>query len=77
MSYENIDSWFWDDEEIKANCKGCKKESDSASSKFTFNNGIYTGLFCEKCYDNPEIYTYRKDEYFDEAYAGERLEEDY
>ena len=39
--------------------------------------GIYTGLFCSKCYDDPEIYSYRKDEYFDEAYAGERMEEDY
>ena len=39
--------------------------------------GIYTGLYCGKCYDNPEVYTYRKDEYFDPAYAGERLEGDY
>ena len=39
--------------------------------------GIYTGLYCSKCYDDPEKYTYRKDEYFDPAYAGERLEEDY
>ena len=39
--------------------------------------GIYTGLYCSKCYNDPTIYTYRKDEYFDEAYAGERLEEDY
>ena len=37
--------------------------------------GIYTGLYCDKCYkDN---YPYRKDEYYDPAYAGERLEEDY
>tara|TARA_Y100001937_G_scaffold19066_1_gene26343 strand:+ start:2830 stop:3105 length:276 start_codon:yes stop_codon:yes gene_type:complete len=39
--------------------------------------GIYTGLYCTKCYHNPEIYTYHKHEYFDEAYAGERMEEDY
>ena len=40
--------------------------------------GIYTGLYCEKCYDNPEKYQYRRDRYFDEGYAGERLEpEDY
>ena len=39
--------------------------------------GMYTGLYCHKCYDNPEKYTYRKDRYFDEGYAGERLEEDY
>ena len=39
--------------------------------------GLYTGLYCEKCYDNPEKYTYRKDRYYDEGYAGERMEEDY
>ena len=70
-------------EEIKANCRGCEKESDFGrpiQHHMRARNdayGIYTGLFCSKCYDNPEIYTYRKDEYFDEAYAGERLEEDY
>jgi len=71
------------DEEIKANCRGCKKEREMTYPiqyhMWARNDayGIYTGLYCEKCYDNPEIYTYRKDEYFDEAYAGERLEEDY
>ena len=39
--------------------------------------GIYTGLYCDKCYDDPQKYTYKKDRYFDPAYAGERLEEDY
>tara|TARA_R110002110_G_scaffold1080_3_gene4338 strand:+ start:3691 stop:4035 length:345 start_codon:yes stop_codon:yes gene_type:complete len=38
--------------------------------------GIYTGLYCDKCYDDPNKYTYRKDEYYDPAYAGERLEPD-
>lgn len=71
------------DEEIKANCNGCEKESEMTRPiqyhMWARNDayGIYTGLYCEKCYDNPEIYTYRKDEYFDTAYAGERLEEDY
>jgi len=37
--------------------------------------GIYTGLFCDKCYNNN--YPYKKDRYFDESYCGERLEEDY
>ena len=37
--------------------------------------GIYTGLFCDDCYKNN--YPYRKDRYHDEAYCGERLEEDY
>ena len=35
--------------------------------------GIYTGLYCDKCYADSNIYTYRKDEYFDEGYAGEQL----
>ena len=38
--------------------------------------GIYTGLYCDKCYDDPHKYTYRKDEYYDPAYAGERMEPD-
>ena len=36
--------------------------------------GIYTGLYCDKCYDDPQKYTYKKDRYFDPAYAGEQLE---
>jgi hypothetical protein len=37
--------------------------------------GIYTGLYCDKCYkDN---YPYKRGRYFDEAYCGERLEGDY
>ena len=38
--------------------------------------GIYTGLYCDKCYDDPEKYRYRKDEYYVPAYAGERMEPD-
>ena len=38
--------------------------------------GIYTGLYCDKCYKASNIYTYRKDEYFDPAYAGERMEDE-
>ena len=39
--------------------------------------GLFTGLYCEKCYDDPTKYTYRKDKYYDPAYAGERMDEDY
>ena len=39
--------------------------------------GLYTGLYCNKCYDDPEKYTYRKDRYYDPAYCGERMDEDY
>ena len=70
-------------EEIKANCRGCEKESDFVRPiqhhmwARTDAYGIYTGLYCNKCYDAQEKYTYRKDEYYDPAYAGEKLEEDY
>lgn len=37
--------------------------------------GIYTGVYCDDCYQNN--YPYRKDMYFDPTYAGERLEPDY
>tara|TARA_R100001530_G_scaffold113476_1_gene80463 strand:+ start:255 stop:515 length:261 start_codon:yes stop_codon:yes gene_type:complete len=36
--------------------------------------GIYTGLYCDECYKNN--YPYRRDRYYDPAYAGERLEPD-
>ena len=35
--------------------------------------GIFTGLYCDKCYNDSFIYTYRKDDYYDEGYAGEQL----
>ena len=64
------------------NCRGCRKPDDSNKkvSVLKYHRwaradayGIYTGLYCDKCYDNPYIYTYRKDEYHDEGYAGEQL----
>jgi hypothetical protein len=36
--------------------------------------GIYTGLYCDKCYVSN--YPYRKDRYHDEAYCGERMNPD-
>ena len=38
--------------------------------------GIYTGLYCDKCYNDANKYTYRKDRYHDESYCGERIESD-
>ena len=38
--------------------------------------GIYTGRYCDKCYNNPHKYIYRKDRYHDEAYCGERINPD-
>ena len=69
---------------MEAICQGCESEAE-----FGFNTGelkyhywarsdaygIYTGLYCDKCYDSDE-YPYRKDRYFDPAYAGEHLEEE-
>ena len=64
------------------NCRGCEKpdKENQRVSPITYHHwarsdayGIYTGLYCDKCYDNPNIYTYRKDEYHDEGYAGEQL----
>ena len=38
--------------------------------------GLYTGLYCDKCYNDPEKYTYRKDRYHDPSYCGERMNPD-
>jgi hypothetical protein len=70
---------------MDAICQGCEKKADDG-----FNNGeliyhywarndaygLYTGLYCDECY-NSDKYPYRKDEYYDPAYAGERMDEDY
>ena len=34
--------------------------------------GIYTGLYCDKCYKHN--YPYKRGRYHDESYCGERLE---
>ena len=73
----------WEEEELKTHCRGCDKTSDFVRPithhwwARNDNYGIYTGTYCNECYNDPNIYTYRKHDYFDEAYAGERLEEDY
>lgn len=38
--------------------------------------GLPTGTFCDKCYKSDD-YPYRRDDYYDPAYAGERMDEDY
>lgn len=57
-------------------CAGCHKESTDIPERYDAY-GIYTGIYCDKCYDDVSIYTYRKDDYFDPSYAGENLDEDY
>ena len=73
------------EKEYHYNCRGCHKPDTETEVRIPILNnhrwarqdayGIYTGLYCDKCFkDN---YPYRTDRYFDESYAGERLEEDY
>ena len=37
--------------------------------------GIPTGYYCAECYENN--YPYRKDNYYDPSFAGERMDDDY
>lgn len=70
-------------EELKGwtiECSGCGKteevyckpsQSHWARSDY---HGIYTGVYCDECYDDPSKYTYRKDDYSEDAHAcGERI----
>ena len=65
-------------------CQGCRKESkDSYISNGKLYHywqrndayGFYTGLYCDECYESNDSskYPYKRDRYFDEAYAGESL----
>ena len=66
-------------------CRGCKKpdKDNTRVSPITYHMwaradayGIYTGLYCDKCYSDKEKYSYKKHRYHDEAYCGERLNPD-
>ena len=70
---------------LDAICKGCRKKAEQGivSGQVIYHYwarrdayGMFTGIYCNKCYDDPEKYTYRKDRYHDPMYAGERLEPD-
>ena len=37
--------------------------------------GVYTGVYCDDCYESDK-YPDRKDNYNDESYAGERMNDD-
>ena len=65
-------------------CNGCQTAAEDGfnSGELTYHYwarsdayGMYTGLYCDKCYDSDK-YPYRKDRYHDPMYAGERLEPD-
>ena len=69
------------DNDYLYHCRGCQKpdKENVRVSPIQYHDwaradayGIYTGLYCDDCYkDN---YPYRKDEYYDPAYAGENME---
>lgn len=57
-------------------CRGCETTEEEAYVELRHDAyGYATGYYCDDCYENN--YPYRKDRYFDESYAGERLEDDY
>ena len=65
-------------------CRGCKAETEMHRpigqhwwARYDAY-GIFTGIYCDDCYNSGESdrYPYRKDEYHDPMYAGERLETD-
>jgi hypothetical protein len=70
---------------MDAICKGCEKKCEDGFNpgELLYHHwarndayGLYTGLYCDDCY-NSDKYPYRKDYYYDPAYAGERMDEDY
>jgi len=69
---------------MDAICSGCQTQCPEGfhSGKLLYHHwaredayGLFTGLYCDECYnsDDSDKYPYRKDEYFDPAYAGERM----
>lgn len=61
-------------------CNGCGKTDESYSKPSqshwarTDHFGIYTGIYCDECYDDPTKYPFRKDDYSEDAHAcGERI----
>lgn len=65
--------------EATTNCNECRKQlviytkpSHSEFARFDAY-GIFTGIYCDECYTDPAKYPFKKDEYFDESFAGEVL----
>ena len=64
---------------LNVNCNGCQEEAEGCrpidyhhwARKDAY--GIFTGLYCDSCYNDEDKYPYRKDAYYDQAYAGEEL----
>tara|TARA_R100000152_G_C6589783_1_gene50656 strand:+ start:185 stop:520 length:336 start_codon:yes stop_codon:yes gene_type:complete len=74
--YEDIDGVTY----LEGYCNMCDGEGKFEYTPKTTHHmwaradayGIYTGLYCDDCYENN--YPYKKNRYHDEAYCGERLE---
>lgn len=54
-------------------CRGCNKRKEDTEERYDAYN-LSTGYWCDDCYKNH--YPYRKDNYYDPSYAGERMEMD-
>tara|TARA_R100000315_G_C5227452_1_gene138459 strand:+ start:807 stop:1145 length:339 start_codon:yes stop_codon:yes gene_type:complete len=76
--YNSIDDTSIEDEETCFSCKGygtyVPRCRPLEYHKWARNDayGIYTGLYCDKCYKHN--YPYKKYRYHDESYCGERIE---
>jgi len=57
---------------IYTKCKGCGTVYAEMRSD---HYNIPTGYYCDECYNDSSKYIYRKDDYFDPLYAGERMDE--
>lgn len=58
-------------------CRGCEKpetEDFYVETRYDFY-GLFTGNYCEECYEKK--YPYRKDAYYDFLEAGEYMDDDY
>ena len=60
--------------EMRPKCRGCQTKQEVSEQTDAY--GYSTGYWCDSCYES-DRYPYRRDRYFDESYAGERLEDDY
>ena len=65
-------------------CRGCEAEVEMMrpidqhwwARRDAYGN--FTGIYCDDCYNSgePDRYPYRKDDYHDPMYAGERMNPD-
>ena len=61
---------------MEKHCKGCQKletEDFEIETRYDYY-GIFTGDYCDECYENN--YPYKKNAYYDYFEAGEYLDDD-